>query len=615
MDNKSNEDLNKINLNEKMSKIDNVDKIIDFNERIDNITNFFKEGNEKLINQFIKNVCDLFIKKSCLDNLNNNNEISCEELYYFGIYYQFIDINYDLAEKYYLEAADKGIILAMHNLGDCYYQKKKYDLSEKYYFRAADKGCIKSMYSLGKYYDLIKKYDLMKKYYLQAIEKGHEKAMHNLGYYYQYTEINYDLMKKYYLQAIDKGCDESMYNLGKYYKQEEKYDLMKKYYLRAVEKGNSDAMYKLGWYYQSVEINYDLMKKYYLQLIDKGNVRSKVFNNFGTYYLCIEKKYDLAKKYFILAIDKNNGNDNDKGYICALNNIGYYYQHIEKNYDLMKKYYLMVTEKGKPVAMYNLGCYYRDIEKDYSLMKMYFLMAIDKENYNAMFDLGYYYRNVEKNYDLMKKYYLQAVEKGSVESLGEICNYFIYNMPNDEDLQNLLLAVLKSNQIYLDNEKMNILWSKQFIVNKLSDLFCKFIDSDLVCVANFEFCATGIINHINNIDYINNVINFDYKFKYLDHFMEYIGKLYCGKCKGKHCESNDKSNNKINDKSTCKIEYKECLMKILKSKVKVSRLFIMDLPLYYEKYIEKKYAPGGSKFDKTEKHFKLMAKEQELNKK
>ena len=38
-------------------------------------------------------------------------------------------------------------------------------------------------------------YDLMKKYYLMAIELNNSKAMINLGYYYRRVENNYELMK------------------------------------------------------------------------------------------------------------------------------------------------------------------------------------------------------------------------------------------------------------------------------------------------------------------------------------------------------------------------------------------------------------------------------------
>ena len=61
-----------------------------------------------------------------------------------------------------------------------------------------------------------KNYELMKKYYLMAIKLNHPDAMFNLARYYQYTEENYDLMKKYYLMAIELNYSSAMYNLADY---------------------------------------------------------------------------------------------------------------------------------------------------------------------------------------------------------------------------------------------------------------------------------------------------------------------------------------------------------------------------------------------------------------
>jgi TPR repeat protein len=139
----------------------------------------------------------------------------------------------------------------------------------------------------------IKNYDLMEKYYLMAIDKGNYNAMYNLGHYYENIEKmhsyeDHSLMKKYYLMAIDNGNDMAMVRLGNYYCYIEiNYDLMKKYYLMAIDKGNNDAMYRLGKHYQYVDKNYDLMKKYYLMALDRGNLDA--YNNLKCNYYTIER--------------------------------------------------------------------------------------------------------------------------------------------------------------------------------------------------------------------------------------------------------------------------------------------------------------------------------------
>lgn len=141
------------------------------------------------------------------------------ELYYIGLYYNYVKVNPELMKKYYLMAIERGDLEAMNDLG--YY----------YHFREFNP-------------------ELMKKYYLMAIERGYSDSMNNLGHYYDITEVNIELMMQYYLMAIDRGNSLAMFNLGHYYQHTEKNpELMKKYYLMAIEKGDSDAMYNLTEYY------------------------------------------------------------------------------------------------------------------------------------------------------------------------------------------------------------------------------------------------------------------------------------------------------------------------------------------------------------------------------
>ena len=72
------------------------------------------------------------------------------------------------------------------------------------------------------YDEIEKNYDLMKKYYLMAIQLNHSSAMFNLAWYYQYTKENYDLMKKYYLMAIELNNSDAMDYLADYYEKNEK---------------------------------------------------------------------------------------------------------------------------------------------------------------------------------------------------------------------------------------------------------------------------------------------------------------------------------------------------------------------------------------------------------
>jgi len=148
--------------------------------------------------------------------------------YFLGLIYDG-QMEYNLAEKYYLQAIEKGHADAMFNLGNLYRNQEKYDLAEKYYLQAIEKGDANAMFNLGLLYYNQEKYDLAEKYYLQAIEKGNAKAMSNLGTLYWSQEI-YDLTEKYYLLAIEKENTEVMFNLALlYYSQNKNKEQVKQY--------------------------------------------------------------------------------------------------------------------------------------------------------------------------------------------------------------------------------------------------------------------------------------------------------------------------------------------------------------------------------------------------
>jgi TPR repeat protein len=181
------------------------------------------------------------INNECKNNILKyiyNNELDTNMYNNLGLYYQYIEKDYNKMMKYYL----KG-------------------------FKLNDSNAI---LNLGDYYNSIKNYKKMKKYYLKAIELGNSYAMISLGYYYNEI-INYNEMKKYYEMAIELGNSNAMNNLGYYYYEIENYDEMKKYYLKAIELDNSMTMYNLGLYYQNIKDNENMRKYYIMALLNDFN--------------------------------------------------------------------------------------------------------------------------------------------------------------------------------------------------------------------------------------------------------------------------------------------------------------------------------------------------------
>jgi TPR repeat protein len=190
------------------NKYDNCYNLNDLNENeIKELKDLFKvEYFESPINKFSKKIYNLFVNGIPYDPTDS------DDLYYMGVYYQYIRKNYDLAIKYYFLASDNGDTNATNNLGVWYqYFNGKSDdnLAEKYYIMAVNKENTTAMYNLGFFYYNKKKYDLMKKYLLMAIERGFSDAMYCLGRYYEQIEKNNDLAKKYYSMIYDSSCIET----------------------------------------------------------------------------------------------------------------------------------------------------------------------------------------------------------------------------------------------------------------------------------------------------------------------------------------------------------------------------------------------------------------------
>jgi TPR repeat protein len=58
----------------------------------------------------------------------------------------------------------------MNNLGLLYDKQNKFELAEKYYLMAVEKGDLNAIYNLGSFYEIQNKFYLAEKYYLMAIE-------------------------------------------------------------------------------------------------------------------------------------------------------------------------------------------------------------------------------------------------------------------------------------------------------------------------------------------------------------------------------------------------------------------------------------------------------------
>ena len=126
------------------------------------------------------NIYNLFINKHHFEP-----ETSIEMLY-LGGYYNNIEKNDELCEKYYLMGVEKGNTIAISNLAIFYENiRRNYDLAEKYYLMGAEKDDVNAISDLATFYeDIRKNYDSAEKYYLMAIEKDNMTSINDLNNLY-----------------------------------------------------------------------------------------------------------------------------------------------------------------------------------------------------------------------------------------------------------------------------------------------------------------------------------------------------------------------------------------------------------------------------------------------
>ena len=213
--------------------------------------------------------------------------------------------------------------------GFTYAMEKDFSNAEKFFLEAIEKGHVNALYNLASLYWEIDRKEEAEKYYLQAIENGHVNAYNNLAILYRETDRNEEA-EKYFLQAIENGYVNALYNLAILYLETDRNEEAEKYYLQAIEKGNVDALYNLAILYSDTDRKEE-EEKYYLLAIEKGHV--KALYNLAILYWEIDRKEE-AEKYYLLAIEK--------GHVDALYNLAKMYYHTNRNknqaIDLINKY-------------------------------------------------------------------------------------------------------------------------------------------------------------------------------------------------------------------------------------------------------------------------------------
>lgn len=119
---------------------------------------------------------DNAIKYSLIAHSKGHATASCN----IGHYYECIG-NYEEAEQYYSIAFGENNYNACSFLGDLYIKQNKRENSMHYYLLGYENKCPESMLGLGNHYYDAKQFDIAEKYYLEALLYDKFYAYYQLG--------------------------------------------------------------------------------------------------------------------------------------------------------------------------------------------------------------------------------------------------------------------------------------------------------------------------------------------------------------------------------------------------------------------------------------------------
>jgi tetratricopeptide (TPR) repeat protein len=236
------------------------------------LDDFIEEyGLEAEFKTFQKEIHTKYPEKEAIimDSITNiiNNRISDE--YYensmlllcIGVYYEYKDIDYELAKKYYQLSytVENSNIFAMHRLGCLYESLEQDDLAIKCYNIAKVKGYPESIVSLGDLYKEQGKMDLAEIEYKIAVGYDNSSAMNNLGLLYD-KKGKHNLAIHYYKLAVDKMNTAAMNNLGLLYQEQDKNELAIEHYLLSIQNNNYNAITHIQKLMPKVQLYHTLSK-------------------------------------------------------------------------------------------------------------------------------------------------------------------------------------------------------------------------------------------------------------------------------------------------------------------------------------------------------------------
>ena len=278
--------------------------------------------------------------------------------------------------KTYLEKIEKHKRLAAAYLAEYYMDKFDAENTKKWLENAAERGEVSSMYDLGRLYEEEKNYEEAEKWYKKALGKNYMIPLSRLGNIYE-KKGDYKEAEKWYKKGVQNDNRGAIKNLALLYEREGNPEESEKLLIKLSEKNDFFGMLSLSEKYHN-EKNYEEAEKIDKKLYELGAVdRINLIGKAEEY----KKNYEEAEKWYLIGANQGN--------IESMLNLGIFYDKIKGGKDKEKaaEWYEKAATLNESRAMYLLAQLYQQDFNDMGLAQKWYLRALKNGRMDAKIKL------------------------------------------------------------------------------------------------------------------------------------------------------------------------------------------------------------------------------------
>ena len=278
--------------------------------------------------------------------------------------------------KTYLEKIEKHKRLAAAYLAEYYMDKFDAKNTKKWLENAAERGEVSSMYDLGQLYEEEKDYEEAEKWFKKALGKNYMIPLSRLGNIYE-KKGDYKEAEKWYKKGVQNANRGAIKSLALLYEREGNSEESEKLLIKLSEKNDFFGMLSLSEKYHN-EKNYEEAEKIDKKLYELGAVdRINLIGKAEEY----KKNYEEAEKWYLIGANQGN--------VESMLNLGIFYDKIKGGKDKEKaaEWYEKASNLNESRAMYLLAQLYQQDFNDMGLAQKWYLRALKNGRMDAKLKL------------------------------------------------------------------------------------------------------------------------------------------------------------------------------------------------------------------------------------